>query len=324
MLFITCSPIEKINDTFHFDPLKVSSSEELFYCRKLDNGFEVIDSKSFMQEIKVSDYKQILIYIHGFNNNPSDSLNMAKMLQDLFDYKNKKEVLVIPIIWSCGERLGLIRDYWSDQQSADMSGFALSRGLSKFVAWQTDNINNQSPCFKYVSILSHSMGNRVLRSMISKFTKYSNNGYTPLLFRNIFMVAADVANDTLERGNEGNCISYATKNLVTYYAGDDQALRGSKIININASGIKRRLGHSGPTLKTELSNLISIDCDAYNSKYDILGHTYFLNLNNCNLNKNIKECDGVIFNHINNSLITGKVENKLEKFNIVKNILGAK
>lgn len=316
MLFITCKPIKTIGIEKYFTFMdRPAPSEEIFFCSGSykEKNYKEIGSQEFLKNIKESSYKQILLYIHGFNNQPEDALSASELLQNLCELKEPGNILVIPILWPCGDKNGIIRDYWSDQQSSDMSGFALSRGLNKFITWQQKNVNDDTPCFKYVNILSHSMGNRVLRSMVEKYTKYFGNDYTPMLFRNIFMVAADVSNDTLEKGKEGNCITYATKNLTIYYAGDDQALRGSKIINASTTGIKRRLGHSGPTSKTNAVNMVTIDCDKYNSKYDILGHSYFIHLNNWHDNKPLKDCGGKIFDHIYDCLSTGKVENNLEK-----------
>lgn len=325
MLFITTRQINDKEDSYLFSE-QIAPTEEVYYCEKyLKDGFvryQEIGSIELMSRLKKSDYKQVLLYIHGFNNQPEEAISCGELLQQLYDNKEKNSVIVIPIIWPCNSKVGIIRDYWSDQQSADMSGFALGRAIKKFMEWQINNVEDKTPCLKYINILAHSMGNRVLRSAISKFTKYENGGCTPLMFRNIFMVAADVNNDTFN-SIEGKSISYACKNLAIYYAGDDQALRGSKVINASTNGIKRRLGHSGPT-ENNLPNITSIDCDSVNSKYDILGHTYFIDLKGWYNDNAIKSLGGIVFDHIYDCLKTGKVSKDLNKFNLVKNILRAK
>ena len=57
------------------------------------------------------------------------------------------------------------------------------------------------------------------------------------------MIAADVANETLEKGKEGYATAEASRNVITYFAGDDTALRGSKIANVKNGQLTRRLGH---------------------------------------------------------------------------------
>ena len=120
------------------------------------------------------------------------------------------------------------------------------------------------------------------------------------------MVAADIANETLEKGKEGYVISEASSNVVTYFASDDMALRGSKIANVRNGQLTRRLGHTGPENIKKLNNEVpdnvyAIDCSDINSKYDTsMGHTYFIDDEEGKPNK--------VFNHIKQILATGRVE----------------
>ena len=98
----------------------------------------------------------------------------------------------------------------------------------------------------------------------------------PLVFRNAFLVAADVINETLERGHDGKLIPIASRNVVVYFAADDLALRASKVAN--ARQVSRRLGHTGPEDMARVpANVYAKDCDNFNNQYDTKsGHTYFL------------------------------------------------
>ncbi len=84
------------------------------------------------------------------------------------------EVLVIPIIWPCENDLGVVKDYWDDQKSADQSAFAFARMFQKFMAWRSSADSNpeDDPCLKRINVLAHSMGNRVLRETLSNWHKY--------------------------------------------------------------------------------------------------------------------------------------------------------
>ena len=67
------------------------------------------------------------------------------------------------------------------------------------------------------------MGNRVLRGTLWAWNNYDLASGVPLLFRNTFLVAADVVNETLHVGHSGELICHAS---------DDLALRASKAANL--------------------------------------------------------------------------------------------
>jgi esterase/lipase superfamily enzyme len=307
MLFITnrmptvnTEPV--LNSSFEFN-LKDNSSSRAFFCcrRHKKNAHEEIGSKNFLAEIKGSKYRQVLIYIHGFSNLPEDVFRDAEEFQSLCNKKKDKEVLVIPVIWPCDNDLGVVKDYWDDQKAADQSAFALARMLQAFMEWRNNN-SNDDPCLTRINVLAHSMGNRVFRQTLSNWQKYDQPNGLPLLFRNTFLVAADILNESLHKGKPGELICHASRNVVVYYASDDLALRGSKITNLKNAEASRRLGHSGPEdMDLTPKNVYAIDCDEVNTVYDTpIGHSYFRSGKK-------KGEPGAVFDHIFKTLLSGRV-----------------
>jgi esterase/lipase superfamily enzyme len=310
MLFITNRLPTKntepaFNTKFEFDLKNNSSGHSFFCCRRDKKGLiEEIGSMNLLSEIKSSKYRQVLLYLHGFSNMPEDVFANAEEFQMLCDKKKAGEILVIPVIWPCDKDLGVIKDYWDDQKAADQSAFSLARMLQKFMEWRSKAEFNteEDPCLKRINMLSHSMGNRVLRQTLSNWRKYDQPNGLPLLFRNTFLVAADILNESLHKGEEGELISHASRNVVVYYASDDLALRASKISNLKNAEASRRLGHSGPEdMERTPKNVYAIDCDEVNTLYDPpKGHSYF--------RSGKKKGDpGVVFDHIFETMITGRV-----------------
>lgn len=310
MLFITSrmptiNTEPELNKEYKFDLENNSSSRAFFCCRRnKDNSHEEIGSKNLLSEIKSSKYRQIMIYVHGFSNLPEDVFKNVEELQSLCNKKKNKEVLVIPVIWPCDNDIGIIKDYWDDQKAADQSAFALARMFQKFMEWRNSSEHNSEldPCLKRINILAHSMGNRVLRQTLSNWHKYDQQNGLPLLFRNTFLVAADILNESLHKGKQGELISHASRNVVVYYASDDLALRASKVSNVMNAETSRRLGHSGPEdMDLTPKNVYAIDCDDVNTSYDFpKGHSYFRSTKK-------KGEPGVVFNHIFETLLTGRV-----------------
>ncbi len=310
MLFITTrlpkvNTEPKLNPNFEFDLTNNASSRGFFCCRRNKKGkYEEVGSAALLSEIKASQYRQVLLYIHGFSNLPEDVFQNVEEFQALCNKQKAKEVLVIPLIWPCDTDLGIVKDYWDDQKAADQSAFAFARVMQAFMKWRSDAEMNPEadPCLKRINILAHSMGNRVLRETLANWYKYDQPAGLPLLFRNTFLVAADILNESLHKGQAGELISHCSRNVVVYFASDDLALRASKVSNLKNGEASRRLGHSGPEdMDKTPKNVYAIDCDDVNTLYDPpKGHSYFRA-------KNKKGDPGVVFIHIFNSIVSGRV-----------------
>ena len=268
-----------------------------------ENSYAIIGHSQFLTRLKDHDSKQVLLYIHGFNNLPEDEIfERARNIQELSDEREPRLLTVVPLIWPCDNDTGVLKDYWDDQEAADASDTAFARMLEFFLGWTDHQADSDDPCYKRVNILAHSMGNRVLRGAL---TKTARRRSVEGLFRNIFMVAADVTNECLERGESGHVITSACRSVVVYHANDDVALRASKVVNLKSAVVSRRLGHTGPErVKKTPANVFSIDCDNFNNTLDYpKGHSYFLVGNRDKYAK----CSPVM-NHMLSAISTGRVE----------------
>jgi esterase/lipase superfamily enzyme len=289
------------------------AGQDVYFCENKgkDNYIE-LGSVQFLNRLKSSREKQILIYIHGYSNLPKEHIfPRASMLQTLFDSKGKGLVQVIPLIWPCDNDFGALKDYWDDQRAADASAFAFGRVFEMFMKWREKRDNIENPCLKRINVLAHSMGNRVLRESVKAWAKYDRNYNLPIIFRNSFLVAADVVNETLEPGQDGDLINQCSRNVTVYHASDDMALRASKITNLKNLIASRRLGHTGPENPDKVpKNVYSADCDDVNTKYDFpAGHSYFLD-DPKKSKKSKKAIPGVVFEHMFHSIKTGRVKDE--------------
>ena len=304
--------------SFNFDLDNNAPSNSVFFCERTDHGaYTEVGSVDFLSRLKQSPYRQILIYIHGFSNLPESVFAAAEEFQFFCDEQNKHEVLVVPLVWPCDNDFGIIKDYWDDQKSADSSAYSFARVLEKFISWRnSEEYNPQAnPCLKRINVLAHSMGNRVLRETLVKWDEYDLASGVPLIFRNTFLVAADIVNESLERGHPGELICHASRNVVVYFASDDLALRASKVANLKNKVASRRLGHTGPeNMELTPSNVYAVDCDEVNSIYDNpKGHSYFRSNGSAGQ-------PGRVFDHIFSAMVTGRVfpDNELLRSKIIR------
>lgn len=248
----------------------------LFFCQRLGpERYVELTAVPFFSRLRRGQHRQLLFYVHGFGCQPEARIFPdAARLQALCDALDPDLAEVVPIVWPCDDDFGLVLDYWDDQQSATVSGLALARVLGKFIAWR-DRLGTEETCLKHVNLVAHSMGNRVLATALSSWAH--DYGAVPALFRNLFMVAADVPNDLFAPGGQGAVLSAAARNIVVYHAADDFALRSSKVANLKNRLVGRRLGHTGPAdLALAPANVAAVDCDDFNGRYDRFGHSYLL------------------------------------------------
>jgi esterase/lipase superfamily enzyme len=307
MLFITNRVLNqsiqlKVGRKISFNLKDNQAQQSVYFCRRqgMDDYIEV-GSEIFLEELKNSPYNQILLYIHGYSNLPEPTIfPRTELLQWLLDQQKKNEVLVVPLIWPCDADLGVIQKYFDDQIAADASGYAFARVFERFIDWRDQGNQLSDPCLKRINILAHSMGNRVLRSTMDNVVHYYRPDGVPLIFRNVFMAAADVVNESLETEGSGRYICDASRNVTVYFASDDLALRASKVANVKNAVASRRLGHTGPENMAKVpKNVYAVDCDDFNGIYDTFGHTYFV--------ADAQGNAGLLFRHMWEAIRTGRV-----------------
>lgn len=306
MLFITNHALNQSRKSkkgrlITFNPKDSEALQSVYFCERGDSGIiKEIGNEEFFKRLRETKRPHILLYAHGFNNQPDEVFERTEIIQKLADDQASGQVEVVPLIWPCGDGQGILKDYWDDQRSADASAYAFSRVLHKFNKFREKaEDKDEDVCVKWINILAHSMGNRVLRETLRLW--HHDFGSVELLFRNVFMVAADVVNETLERGEAGHLICEAARNVAVYYAGDDLTLRASKGSNLRHRTVSRRLGHTGPEdMAMVPRNVYAIDCDSVNSLYDpTWGHSYFL--------ENKAGFPGKVLVHILNAVISGRM-----------------
>jgi esterase/lipase superfamily enzyme len=286
VLFITNripnqSARSKKNRRISFNIQNTDVSKWLYFCERRGKGeyVEILSTSLFAKLKALPKETQLLFYLHGFNNNMEpDVFERSAKLQALIDKEQPGLALVIPIIWPCDDDhvLAIADDYWDDQKAADYSGLAFARLFHKFDAWRRETEQQQSPCLKRMNVLAHSMGNRVLKNAMSSWVNDERFGGMPLLFRNVFMVAADIENHSLEQ--DGRHILDSAKNVLVFYASDDLAMSASKVANLKHATASRRLGMTGPESLSALPKQVyEFDCDTFNQRFDSpMGHSYFL------------------------------------------------
>jgi esterase/lipase superfamily enzyme len=158
--------------------------------------------------------KQLLLFVHGYNNDIKDVIKTANELEELYD------VVAIPFTWPAngGGKISGTTAYLSDKDDARSSATALHRAVEKVQFYHQMLTENESKellaaahikhpdnpekaqslymrnidqhCKVALNLMCHSMGNYVLKYA----SKPGNSSLRGLVFDNIGLVAADANN----------------------------------------------------------------------------------------------------------------------------------
>jgi esterase/lipase superfamily enzyme len=288
-------------------------SSAMTYCEKRGNTIKKIAREDFAERILDSG-KNVLFYIHGFRNTPKNALDKNFELQSLLDRdpnSAKINSVTVPVIWPCKVEsfLHIDDEYHTDHDAAEHTVVSLASALHYIfdtkenevpVAAVKDKARFEKIMNQRFNVLSHSMGNFVLNGILERL-KENERFLNRVVFKHIFMAAAGIPNDSLDK-KQDSAISEFSKTVSVYYAGDDLALVGSAFVNINEShfGLSKRLGQTGPSDPKALpENVYAFDCDSFNNTYDPpVGHSYY--------GKSPKNETGKLFSHIMRTIHEGK------------------
>jgi esterase/lipase superfamily enzyme len=206
----------------------------------------------------VREKKNVLLYVHGYNNDVEDVIDTCAEMESLYD------IIVVPFCWPAngGGAISGTTAYLSDKQDARASADALNRviGIVRryfglFTQHSRDTLldearqefpNNRTAalqrfaelldedCTIKVSMLCHSMGNYLLKHAL----RPGGTASRELTFDNICLVAADANNldheDWVDKMDVRNRL-YITINENDYALGASRAKPGNEQL--------ARLGH---------------------------------------------------------------------------------
>ncbi|MGD0865566.1 MAG: alpha/beta fold hydrolase [Rhizomicrobium sp.] len=197
--------------------------------------------------------KNLLIFIHGFDNSFDDAIKRSAYNHDWFAAAGPGcDTTVVAFTWpSAGVLIDtpphLLTDaYKMDQAQAGKSGFHIVNFLTNIDALQ--KTYRQANPNGRVFLLAHSMGNWALQAGIQSW--FESRGNDDTMFDEVFLAAADEVDETflLPAGARLSYLPKISKRISIYYSRADIVLWLSGAINLN-----QRLGSDGPADKSDTS-----------------------------------------------------------------------
>lgn len=217
--------------------------------------------------------RDAIVFIHGFANSFESAMERAAELRDAYlspmtdpetgvVAARGREPMVFAFSWPSDARLllgeGRAWAYSGDREDARASGQAMARAALRLFDYLA-GLAEEERCLQRVHLVAHSMGNWALRHAVQALVDIAGADGRRLrrVFDHVFLMAADIEDDALERGNWLAPLFDLGRRVHVYHAENDRALTLSDVKPNQGA----RLGHLGPARIAALPDRVTaVDC----------------------------------------------------------------
>ena len=216
--------------------------------------------------------KEVVIYIHGYNNDFTDA---AYQLAELWHFLGRKHVPVL-YTWPAGhEGISGLRGYNYDRESSEFTIYHLKQFLKSL--GRMDEIEK-------IHIIAHSRGTDVLvnalREIFLEIRAEGKNPKTELRIANVILAAPDIDYEVILQRVVAEHTVAGVRQATIYTSPGDKAIRISewlygslaRIGHLGSSEVKSQLTQEQIDYIEENSSLKFIE---FTGKSDTVGHGYF-------------------------------------------------
>jgi esterase/lipase superfamily enzyme len=205
--------------------------------------------RALHQQISESRFKDVFIFVHGFNNTFEDAARRAAQMAYDLDFDGT------PMLYSWPSQ-GSTTAYAIDEAAVGISGRRMADFLETVVA--------QSGAQR-IHLIAHSMGNRALIEALQTYLARRAPDNRQHIFGQIVFTAPDVDRDYFTDAIQS--LTGSAERITLYASDNDYALRSSQFLH----GAPRA-GTAGDII-LKLAGVDSIDMSSVPA--DSLGHSYF-------------------------------------------------
>ncbi|PTT33481.1 hypothetical protein DBR28_14685 [Chryseobacterium sp. HMWF028] len=225
------------------------------------------------------DRSDVLIFIHGYLYDFDDELKAILDLKKIFiDNPASPVEHIIFVSWPASGSI-IPLSYFDDKASSINSGSSLMRMFYFYTQFLKDIFSNRDlkPCNQRIHIIAHSLGNRVLQSMLYSLKKDN----ILRVIDQVLLLNADVSYKVFEDSEDSFNKLPLLANRISIYLNRQDNILGFSQFTKNI--LTPRLGKNGPSDIGQYKDIVSIiDCtfvkdDLLNSfKYEAGNHWGYL------------------------------------------------
>lgn len=203
------------------------------------------------------DRNDVMIFIHGYAYDFDDELKAIIDLKKIFvDNPASPVEHILFISWPASSSIVPLT-YFDDKASSINSGTSLMRLFYFYTQFLKDIFSNRdlAPCNQRIHIMAHSMGNRVLQSML-----YSLKSENILrVIDQVLLLNSDVSYKVFEDSEDSFNKLPLLSNRVSIYLNRQDVILG--ISQFTKNILTPRLGKNGPSNIDRFKDIVSvIDC----------------------------------------------------------------
>ncbi|MDQ1161203.1 esterase/lipase superfamily enzyme [Chryseobacterium sp. SORGH_AS 447] len=203
------------------------------------------------------DRSDVMIFIHGYAYDFNDELKAIIDLKKIFiDNPASPVEHILFISWPASSSIVPLT-YFDDKASSINSGTSLMRLFYFYTQFLKDVFSNRdlAPCNQRIHIMAHSMGNRVLQSML-----YSLKSENILrVIDQVLLLNSDVSYKVFEDSEDSFNKLPLLSNRVSIYLNKQDVILG--ISQFTKNILTPRLGKNGPSNIDRFKDIVSvIDC----------------------------------------------------------------
>jgi esterase/lipase superfamily enzyme len=204
---------------------------------------------NLQRALDTSERREILVYIHGFNNDFGRSVRRAAQIAADLEYTG------VPLVFAWPSE-GSVASYLADLNNADWA----APHLAELLRLAVEDLNADR-----INIIAHSMGGRLLIAALDELNRELGPSRSPVLGDVIF-AAPDVDSEIFKTAIER--LQPLAERFSLYVSSNDIALATSRYL----AGDHPRAGESGKGMVV-IADLDTIDASAVGD--DLFGHEYF-------------------------------------------------
>ena len=199
----------------------------------------------------------VLMFIHGYAYTFDEELQAILELKKLYIDNPKSPVNhILFVSWPASSSVFPLT-YFDDKASSINSGNSLLRLFYFYTQFLKDVFSDKDlvPCYQRIHLMAHSMGNRLLQSMM--YSLKTEN--ISRVIDQVVLLSADVSFRVFEPQEESFIKLPKLANRVTVYINRKDAVLG--ISQFSKNILSPRLGKMGPSEFSKIQDVISvIDC----------------------------------------------------------------
>lgn len=207
----------------------------------------------------------VLIFIHGFAHSFDDELETIQQLKKIYiDNKYSPIENIIFVSWPSSITVFPLT-YFDDKGASINAGHSLMRLFYLYTQFLSDVFSNPDlrPCNQKIHLMAHSMGNRVLQSMLYSLKKEN----IKRVIDQVLLLNADVSFRVFEDDENSFNKLPLLANRISIYVNKGDDILGLSQFSKNI--LTARLGKAGPSNVDKFKDVLSI-IDCTKVKNDIL------------------------------------------------------